>query len=146
MFLIRITKFAWTAMLIELFFFTWNWALMLGGRFFLCRWSKDLVVRSWRPTINFSERESNRFCPNTQKQKVNLSHKETLFCHMNAMDTWRHGKSHSSLSCSGRVSKHLPSTAHVTESHKQLWLNFTLSPMVMEMYQLCCKCYKIKVL
>ncbi|TNN79882.1 hypothetical protein EYF80_009919 [Liparis tanakae] len=25
---------------------TWNWALMLGGFFFLCRWSSDLVMRS----------------------------------------------------------------------------------------------------
>lgn len=25
---------------------TWNWALMLGGFFFLCRCSRDLVVRS----------------------------------------------------------------------------------------------------
>lgn len=43
---------------------TWNWALMLGGFFFLCRCSRDLVVRSCsvRLTMNFRERESSRFC------------------------------------------------------------------------------------
>lgn len=38
-------------------------------------------------------------------------------------------------------SKHLPSTAHETESHKQWWIYFTLSQMMeRKMYQLCCKC------
>lgn len=43
---------------------TWNWALMLGGFFFLCRWSSDLVVRSCsvKLTINFIDRESIKFC------------------------------------------------------------------------------------
>lgn len=43
---------------------TWNWALMLGVFFFLCRWSRDLVVRSWRVrlTISFRERESSKLC------------------------------------------------------------------------------------
>lgn len=37
---------------------------MLGGFFFLCRWSRDLVVRSCsvRPTMNFRDRESSKFC------------------------------------------------------------------------------------
>jgi len=43
---------------------TWNWALMLGGFFFLCRWSRDLVVRSCsvRLTMNFRDRESSKLC------------------------------------------------------------------------------------
>lgn len=43
--------------------FTWNWALMLGGFFFLCRWSRDLVVRSCsvRLTMNFRDWESSKF-------------------------------------------------------------------------------------
>lgn len=41
---------------------TWNWALMLGGFFFLCTWSRDLVVRSCnvRLTMNFRDRESSK--------------------------------------------------------------------------------------
>ena len=30
---------------------TWNWALMLGAFFFLCRSSRDLVMRSWSVTL-----------------------------------------------------------------------------------------------
>ena len=43
---------------------TWNWALMLGGFFFLCRWSRDLVVRSCsvRLTMNFRDCESSKLC------------------------------------------------------------------------------------
>lgn len=42
---------------------TWNWALMLGGFFFLCRCSRDLVVRSCRVIliISFRDLESSRF-------------------------------------------------------------------------------------
>lgn len=42
---------------------TWNWALMLGGFFFLCRCSSDLVVRSCRVMLmmSFRDLESSRF-------------------------------------------------------------------------------------
>ena len=42
---------------------TWNWALMLGGFFFLCRCSRDLVVRSCRVILmmSFRDLESSRF-------------------------------------------------------------------------------------
>lgn len=42
---------------------TWNWALMLGGFFFLCRCSNDLVVRSCRVMLmtSFRDLESRRF-------------------------------------------------------------------------------------
>lgn len=42
---------------------TWNWALMLGGFFFLCRCSSDLVVRSCRVILmmSFRDLESSRF-------------------------------------------------------------------------------------
>lgn len=42
---------------------------MLGGFFFLCRCSKDLVVRSCSVmlTMNFSERESSKFCETEKK-------------------------------------------------------------------------------
>lgn len=52
---------------------TWNWALMLGGFFFLCRCSRDLVVRSCsvRLTMNFRERESSKFCT-TVRREINF--------------------------------------------------------------------------
>lgn len=42
---------------------TWNWALMLGGFFFLCRCSRDLVVRSCSVilTISLSDLQSSKF-------------------------------------------------------------------------------------
>lgn len=42
---------------------------MLGGFFFLCRCSKDLVVRSCSVmlTMNFRERESSKFCETDKK-------------------------------------------------------------------------------
>lgn len=47
---------------------------MLGGFFFLCRWSRDLVVRSCSVslTINFRDRESSKFC-NAEKNSFVLA-------------------------------------------------------------------------
>lgn len=43
---------------------TWNWALMLGGFFFLCTGSRGLLVRSCSVslTMNFRDREFSKFC------------------------------------------------------------------------------------
>lgn len=37
---------AWPSVSISLLNEAWNWALMLGGFFFLCKWRRDLVMRS----------------------------------------------------------------------------------------------------
>lgn len=49
---------------------TWNCALMLGGFFFLCKWSSDLVIRSWSVTLLRWRRDltSNK-CYDIKKQK-----------------------------------------------------------------------------
>lgn len=42
---------------------TWNWALMLGGFFFLCKCKRDFVVRSCRVMLmmSFRDLESSKF-------------------------------------------------------------------------------------
>lgn len=55
---------------------TWNWPLMLGVFFFLCRWSRDLVVRSCSVslTMNFRDRESSKLCSSHTSKLISFLH------------------------------------------------------------------------
>lgn len=52
---------------------------MLGGFFFLCKCSRDLVVRSCSVmlTMNLRERESNKFCKTEKNNCMSYLHSFT---------------------------------------------------------------------